>query len=126
MGKVIGFNCLVADIDEFLINSLGVTGKQHAFKPPIGEKYELFILGRIVREHITKNVFGHQIRFHPAKLTGKQAISFFQGSRCPALGALMFDLKIDGLAPRLDATKCGVPYAIYKTWIDLLGHYFPE
>jgi hypothetical protein len=65
----------------------------------IREKYELFIFGRIVREHITENVFDHQIRRHPAKLTGKQAISFFQSSRCPTLGALVFDLKIDDFAP---------------------------
>jgi hypothetical protein len=100
MGKIIGLNCLVADVDEFLVNSPGIAGKQHALKSPIWKKYELFVRGRVVREHIPENVFDHQIRFYPAKLTGKQAISFFQSSRCPALGALVFDLKIDGLAPR--------------------------
>jgi hypothetical protein len=92
----------VADVDEFLINSLGVTGKQHALKSPIGKKYKLFVRRRVVREHIPENVFGHQIRFHSAKLTGKQAVSLFQRSRCPALGALVFNLKFDGFAPRLD------------------------
>jgi hypothetical protein len=100
--KVIGFNCLVADVDEFLINSFGVASKQHPLESPIRKKYELFICSRFVREHIAENVFDHQIRFHPAKLTRKQAISLFQSSRCPALGALVFNLKFDGFAPRLD------------------------
>ena len=99
MGYVMGFDGLVADVDEFVVNSLRVTGKKHPLKSPIGKEYDLFIFRSLAGKHIAEKVFGHQIRLHPTKLTGKQAVGLVQNGRCPALGALMFNKKIDGCTP---------------------------
>jgi hypothetical protein len=48
-----------------------------------------------VGQYVTKAVLGYQEGFDPAISAAKQAVCFLQISRCAALGALMFDDKIN-------------------------------
>jgi hypothetical protein len=55
----------------------------------------MFICRYGMGQYVTKTVLGHQIGSDPAVSAGKQAVRFLQNNRCAALGALMFDEKIN-------------------------------
>jgi hypothetical protein len=48
-----------------------------------------------MRQYIAEKIVGDQVGIDPAILAAKQPVRLFQDCRCPALGALMFDKKID-------------------------------
>jgi len=83
----------MADIHDPLFYPTGDTVKKHALESPIGEKDQVFVRRRSVRQHIAINA-AQEIGFHTAKLTGKQVVRLLQGRRCPALRALVLDEEV--------------------------------
>jgi hypothetical protein len=57
MGNIIGIDGLVADIDEFVVDTLGVTGKKHPLESPVGQVHELFACRSAVGKYIVEDVF---------------------------------------------------------------------
>ena len=88
--KIGGCHRLMADIHDSVSDPIGDAGEDHALEPPVREKDQLLIFPRSVGQHVAEYT-AQQIGFHPAEPAGKKMIRLLQGSRCPALGALMFN-----------------------------------
>jgi len=88
--KIGGCHRLMADIHYSVSDPIGDAGEKHALEPPVREKDQLLILPRSVGQHVAEYT-AQQIGFHPAEPAGKKMIRLLQGSRRPALGALMFN-----------------------------------
>ena len=95
LGKQIRINGLMTDIDNAMLDFIRGTGKKHAFQAPERKKYQFLIAGCIVRQQITKITAGVKIGVHPAVFAAEKPVCFFENRRGAALGALMFDEKID-------------------------------
>jgi hypothetical protein len=73
-----------------VINAVRDAGEKHALKTPVREKQEFFIFSCRMGEHVAIDP-AQQIRIDLAELTAEKMVCLFQGSRCPALGALELD-----------------------------------
>jgi len=88
---MVGHKCLMADVCDPLPDTPGDTGKKASLKPPVREKDERLLLGRLMWKPITKEIPRQKVGLDPAKLTGEKVIRLLKSSRSPALGALVFD-----------------------------------
>ena len=61
MGNIFGFDGLVADVDEFVIDASGVTGKKHPLESPVGQVHELLAFRGAMGKYIVEDVFCHEI-----------------------------------------------------------------
>jgi hypothetical protein len=52
MGNIIGFDGLVADVDEFVIDAPGIAGKKHPLESPIGQVDEFLAYRGAMGEYI--------------------------------------------------------------------------
>jgi hypothetical protein len=77
----------------------GRAGKKHPLEAPVGEKKQLPAPGRLVGEYVLKRAPLDQKGLHPAKAAGEQPVGLFQDDRRPALGALVFDEKMNRIVP---------------------------
>jgi hypothetical protein len=98
-GKEVRFNGLVADIDNPMPDLVWGAGKKHAFQAPEREKNQFLIFRRSIRQHVAKITVGLKIRVYATVFAAEQPICFFQDCGGAALGALMFDEKVDDLPP---------------------------
>jgi hypothetical protein len=89
-GKIFRLNSLVTDVNNSVIDAVGDAGEEHAFETPVGEKKEFLIYFRRMREHVSIYA-AQQIRVDLAEPAAEKMVCLFQGSRCPALGALELD-----------------------------------
>jgi hypothetical protein len=85
----------MADIDKSICYAGRSAEKKHALKSPVREIDKVLTLIGCMGQDIAKIIVNHQIRFNPAILAGKQPVCFLQYRGSTALGALMFDEKID-------------------------------
>lgn len=114
----------MADIHDSLFYPTGETEKKHALESPIGEKNQVFVGWRSVRQHIAKNA-AQKIGFHPAELAGKQVVCLFQDCGRPALGALVLDEEIRAFHRTCCSTwipACFRYRTFCRTWIPV----FPQ
>ena len=79
----------MAHIDDSMFDPAADTGKEHPFKTPVWHINQFLVLRGSVRQGVSK-YFAEQERLHTAKRAGKEVVRLFQGSRRPALGALVF------------------------------------
>jgi hypothetical protein len=67
----------MAGIHKSMFDAAVDARKEHALKPPIREKDEIFIPCSGALKHVSKIILLKQIRVHPAVFAGKQSVRFF-------------------------------------------------
>ncbi|MFZ5571195.1 MAG: hypothetical protein ACOZF0_12360 [Thermodesulfobacteriota bacterium] len=84
----------MADIDESMLDPIGLGGKDQTFKPPVWKEKQFLIIADGMGKTIAEKSVAQQIGFHTAESAGEKSFVLFQNGRGPALGALMLNKKV--------------------------------